>query len=378
MSKTQLGRDTAGPYETPTSRMLATKRFLQKRPVQVSLMLVLAAVIVFSWQLLNNTANSTDPSIAGHPLSNSHTHLHTIALGVRPGTLYLGTHFGMFTSTDGGKSWPQPRGTLNTMMITAIAASPSHPDNLAVVAIPVSGVGVQSGVYFSHDGGNTWNASSPAGLSLSAYPYTVKAGSAAGGHFYAFYNYAGWYETRDMGLHWYAITAGALSNMQTPSLLTDPANADHLWLGGDSGLYETRDDGKHWTHIATVKGNVAAIVASTTTPRLIFCATDQGIYRWYEGDTQITQLTHLPMSPLPSRLVVDSTGSILYALSGQDLWQTSDSGASWVHRSRFDRGDIIALVVDPSQPQHLYAGFFLPAEVLASVDGGGSWQTLTS
>src|SRR5947209_16918223 len=168
MSKTQLGRDTAGPYETPTGRKLARKRFLQKRPVQVSLMLVLAAVIVFSWQLLNNTANSTDPTIAGHPLSNPHTHLHTVALGVRPGTLYLGTHFGMFTSTDGGKSWPQPRGALNTMIITAIAASLSHPDSLAVVAIPVSAGGVQSRVYYSHDGGHTWTASTASSLSLAA------------------------------------------------------------------------------------------------------------------------------------------------------------------------------------------------------------------
>src|SRR3989440_8902084 len=101
MSKTQLGREKSGPSETPTGRKLATKRFLQKRPVKVLLMLVLAAVIVFSWQLLNNTANSTDPSIAGHPLSNPHMHLHTVALSVRPGTFYLGTHFGLFTSTDG-------------------------------------------------------------------------------------------------------------------------------------------------------------------------------------------------------------------------------------------------------------------------------------
>lgn len=380
MSQTQHGLDNSSSYETSkTTRKPATKRFLQKRPFQALFILLLAAAIVIGWQLLNNTVNSTDPTVAGRPLSNPHTHLHTIALGGRPGTLYLGTHFGMFTSIDGGKTWPQPRGALNTMMITAIAVSQSNPDLLAVIAIPVSGVGVQPGVYFSSDGGSTWNslASTPAALPLSAYPYTVKAGSANSGHFYAFYNFAGWYETRDMGKHWYAITSGALSNMQTPSLLTDPANPDHLWLGGDSGLYETRDDGKHWNQIAAVKGSVAAIVASTTSPRLIFCATDQGIYRWHEGDTQITQLTNLPMSPLPSRLAIDSTGSVLYALSGQDLWQTSDSGATWEHRSHFDRGDIIALIADPSQPQHLYAGFFLPAEVLSSNNGGHSWQTLT-
>src|SRR5438045_9236937 len=118
MSKTQLGREKSGPYETPTGRKLATKRFLQKRPVQVSLMLVLAAVIVFSWQLLNNTANSTDPTVAGHPLSNPHTHLHTIALGVRPGALYLVTIFGMFTSTHVGDVCLQTRGLLTATLVT--------------------------------------------------------------------------------------------------------------------------------------------------------------------------------------------------------------------------------------------------------------------
>jgi photosystem II stability/assembly factor-like uncharacterized protein len=205
----------------------------------------------------------------------------------------------------------------------------------------------------------------------------VKAGHARG-QFFAFYNYAGWYETRDTGNQWYAITSSSLSNMQTPSLLADPANADHLWLGGDQGLYETRDDGKQWTHIAAVKGNVTAIAASTTTPRLIYCLTDQGIYRWTEGRSQIEQLANLPMSPLPTRLATDASGHLLYAISGQELWYSDNGGIDWAHRSHFSRGDIVAFIVDPARPDHLLAGFFMPAVVLTSSDGGKMWQTLTS
>ena len=83
--------------------------------------------------------------------------------------------------------------------------------------------------------------------------------------------------------------------------------------------------------------------------------------------------------PFGSREVApgDATGRALYALAGQDLWFSVDSGTTWKHRWHFDRGDLIALVVDPKHPGHLYAGFFLPAEVLYSTDDGSSWRILT-
>jgi photosystem II stability/assembly factor-like uncharacterized protein len=348
------------------------------RFIRISIVALLLLAVVASWQLLNSRANSTDPAAAGRPLSNSHMHLHVLAWGGQSNVLYLGTHFGLFKSTDGGRSWPQPRGVLNTMMITSIAVSPSNPNVLAVIAIPVSGIGQAWGVYFSTDGGNSFHADSPAGLPSSAYPYSVRAGSAGAGHFYAFYVYAGLFETRDMGAHWKHITSGALSNILTPSLLTDPTSPDHLLLGGDQGLFESRDDGAHWNQVSGVKGDVTSLVASNTTPRTIFCATDQGMYRWQNGSAPLADRgSGLPAGQPLSRLSINPAGSIVYVVAGQDLWYSVDSGRTWTRRWHFDRGDIISLVMDPTNPDHLYAGFFLPPKVLYSLDGGSSWQTLT-
>ncbi|HKV59651.1 MAG TPA: hypothetical protein VJO32_15260 [Ktedonobacteraceae bacterium] len=367
----------AAPQSDTSSEAALPKSLLQKRPARLVVVLFVVAAVVAGWILLNNNVNSTDPTVAGRPLSNPHTHLHTVVPGVRPGTLYLGTHYGMFASSDGGKTWPQQRGVLNNTMITSLAISPAQPNNMAVIALLVSGVGTPSGVYVSGDGGNAWNARAPSGLSATAYPYSVEAGYTSG-QFYAFYTYAGWYETRDMGRHWYAITQGALSNMQSPSLLADPANPDHLWLGGDAGLYETHDDGGHWNAISAVTGNVTAIVASTSAPRRVYCLTDQGLFRWTEGDASITRPTNVPMSPLPSRLVIDASGQSLYALAGQEVWFSGDGGTSWVQRFHFERGDIVSFAIDPARPDHLYAGFFMPALVLTSSNGGKTWQTLTN
>ncbi|HEV2660661.1 MAG TPA: hypothetical protein VGU68_08645, partial [Ktedonobacteraceae bacterium] len=144
-------------------------------------------------------------------------------------------------------------------MVTAIAASPLDPNVLALIVIPTNGLLPQSGIAFSQDSGKTWRVSTPSGLSSSAYPFTVKAGAGKARQFYAYYFYEGWLETRDMGTHWYPITRGTLSNMQTPSLLTDSIDPNHLFLGGDQGLYESRDDGNHWLHISAIQGNVQSI-----------------------------------------------------------------------------------------------------------------------
>ena len=125
-------------------------------------------------------------------------------------------------------------------------------------------------------------------------------------------------------------------------------------------------------------GGTFTIVASRTVPRVIFCSTEEGkLYRWREGISQISGIVGLPMKSAPERLAIDPSGKILYGIVGRDLWSSHDGGTTWRHRSQFDRSDMVSLIVDPLNANHIYAGFFLPAKVVSSTDGGGTWQVLT-
>jgi photosystem II stability/assembly factor-like uncharacterized protein len=306
-------------------------------------------------------------------------HLHTVVLGGRPGVIYLGTHYGLFISNDGGHTWPQARGILHSLMITVVAINARDTSSLALVGIPSVSGSAEAGIYFSQDTGTTWNLRQPAALPDAAYPFTVQAGSAGSGHFYAFYLYAGWYETRDAGLHWRSITGNMPSNTQNRLVLTFPGDPDHLLLGGDAGVFESKDDGTHWTKLTSVHGSVQALTTSSQNPATIYCATDQGLFKWQQNTSTAIQAVQLPAGGTASfaRIAVDASGKILYGLTGRDLWYSNNAGLFWTKRYHFERGDSVALLIDPQDPQRVYIGFFLPPKVDFSVNGGSSWRILS-
>src|SRR5260370_12480094 len=74
------------------------------------------------------------------------------------------------------------------MMIMSIAVSPTNPRDLAVIGRPTTGAAFQGNLYFSADGGANWQAGNAlAGLSPSAYLFSLQAGTANGGEVYALF-----------------------------------------------------------------------------------------------------------------------------------------------------------------------------------------------
>jgi photosystem II stability/assembly factor-like uncharacterized protein len=106
-----------------------------------------------------------------------------------PGTLYAGTGSGLFTSTDGGKTWTLAAAALNDKTVDAVAIAAGDPHTVYAAANTwVPGKQYAGGVFRSSDGGKTWDAAG-AGLPESRIralaihpqePKTVYAGTEAG------------------------------------------------------------------------------------------------------------------------------------------------------------------------------------------------------
>ncbi len=353
-----------------------------RRGPLVSGLIILCALLLAGWLEFGGQTSKTDPTQPGHPLSNKENHLHTIVQGDQPGRIYLGTHFGIFTSDDGGSHWPQLRGDLNQLMVTSIAVNTQNADHLGIITLHTGDLSMKDGIYFSGDHGRSWQPHSPQGLPSSAYPFLIRAGSANDQDFYVFYVYAGWYETQDQGQHWQHLTIPNLSSIQTPAFLMDPSNSHHLLIGGDQGLYETRDQGRSWKQLSEIHGSVLSLNATDPTTsgvRTVYCSTDQGLFRWRDDNHSRPQQLQARGYPSESlgRLIVSPDGKQLYGTTGQTLWVSEDAGQSWTRRWNFNRPDLTALVVDHYQGQSLYAGFLTPGLVLKSEDGGRSWKTVS-
>jgi photosystem II stability/assembly factor-like uncharacterized protein len=239
-----------------------------------------------------------------------------------PRTVYAGTNFGLFRSTDAGGTWAAINDGFTSSTIFDVAIDPVTTSTVyAVVSYP-------GGVFKSIDSGRGWK--------LIRYlppegPYGVIA--------------------------------------------IDPVDPRTLYVANTFGLLKSVDGGENWSFVAETFGGlpVTDVVIDPSNPSTLYAASSQ-VYRSTDGGqhwvaTGVADAYTVRIDP--------NAPSTLYALAPNSVFKSTDGGSEWALASGAFPVNPNDLAIDPGSSATLYltAG---TAGVLKSTDGGTNWQGVNS
>jgi uncharacterized repeat protein (TIGR01451 family) len=318
---------------------------------------------------------------------------------------YFGTSLaGVYKSTDAGQSWTATNGSGSTQLpLTAagvpsvgeiqLAMAPSSPTTLYVSIQGLSTFAPLSpnSVFKSIDGGATWNA--------TVSPF-VSSGRAAGnkGMVIAvhptnpniiFLGEQDLYRSMDGGQTWSVVTISTDSVVN--SLFGDirsfgfSAGGVVLYVGCDGGPWSTPDAANqniNWTNLTSTLATTQFYPGLSINPSnaaIAFAgAQDQGVQQ-YSGSpiwTTVQQCdggwTAIDPSQPNNVYVVCQIGTvqILKSINGGGTFAAAQTGINGADRVAF----IPPMVIDPSNPQHLYYGTY---RIYQTTNGAASWTPIS-
>jgi Uncharacterized protein related to plant photosystem II stability/assembly factor len=179
----------------------------------------------------------------------------------------------------------------------------------------------------------------------------------------------GWiYESHDGGHHWKRLAlVGGRNDLVLDSIVIDKSNPKHILVGAwvlgsrDGGLYASNNGGATWTSDNDMKGqSIRALAASSSDPRTVVAGTLLGVYRstdsgvhWNlispEGSKELHEVESIAIDPVDPQ--------IIYAGTWHLPWKTTDGGTHWknIKQGIIDDSDVFSIIVDPKQPATVYA-----------------------
>ncbi|GEM_PF-1301914 len=158
------------------------------------------------------------------------------------------------------------------------------------------------------------------------------------------------------------------------------------------GIYQSTDSGETWSRIPGTEtrdfSQVGRIVVSPSNPRVIYAATNSGLWQLIRKKNKETYQTPIKLLPVGSadslchEIVVRTdqpfNADTVFAVLQGKIWRSPDGGTNWsVVSDSGSSGSRISMAIAPSNQSYIYAmseAGFLSA-FLRSTDNGSTWQT---
>jgi uncharacterized repeat protein (TIGR01451 family) len=231
--------------------------------------------VIYTTGVIGGVFKSTDGGILYQQKNNGFPAplVNTLAIDAStPTTLYAGTQFGMYKSTNGGDNWLESRnGIIGTSpRVNEVVMDPT---NAAIVYM-----GTNRGMFKTTNGGDLWTDINSAPLfgftqisALAIDPLNLSTVYAAGsgGPFL--------FKTTDGGATWTASSTGLLTGIN--ALAIDPVTPATLYAASaGAGIYKSTDGGGNWNQSNTGLANATtnAIAVDSSNPAIVYAGTSIG------------------------------------------------------------------------------------------------------
>ena len=295
---------------------------------------------------------------------------------------------GVLKSTDGGQSWqPANKGLPEKEEAWRIIAHPQDPNTYYL------GWHRQSGLFVTHDCGETWQAVNQAGNIESAWFFVGENVTGIGidprnPSRLVYCNDMDLYQTLDGGTTWHQVASDLVrpATADSPAvwrgrgceilcmggpqaLAVDPTNPRTLYFGYmDAHCWKSDDGGRSCYRLTngidSGYGRMGCVVLDPANPDIVYLSKGRNydqhrIYKSVDGGREfhlvgyegsglppgaVFSMAVVPQGPLPSR-------TIYAAVGGYGVYRSDDSGLTWQERSHGlppDRRLLKHLVLDPN------------------------------
>lgn len=308
------------------------------------------------------------------------------------GQLFGSQYMGVYASDNAGLTWTNISATFPNKVSNDILVDPADANNIYVAT-------EGDGIYWSADGGNTWNFDGT-GAGENGAARCLAINPSDPNQVYAGFLSLALCRSSDAGLTWEFASDG-IATLQVDDIEVNPLDAQEILVGFEAensgGCYMSSDGGETW--------DLASSLPGTRFSQVTFGA-DGVMYAWSNGPTTVAQeglyrsddsgTTWVNKGPFVGSLfetqifalTASSTDPGLIVIGGNNfgvngwapvIWVSTNGGEDWTNTyigSPDDYYSIRFLSIDPnSDDQIIYAGY--KSEVaggfLKSTDGGASW-----
>ena len=214
------------------------------------------------------------------------------------------------------------------------------------------------------------------------------------------------------GVHWREV--GPYRGGRSVAATGNPSRANEFWMGTTGGgVFKSINDGQSWAPMSDkyFGGTIGAIAVSASAPDVVYVGggeypirgnvshgdgvwktTDGGKTWAFMGLAETRQIADIVVNPTnPDLVYVGALGHVWAPNPERGVFRSKDGGKTWDKIFfRNDSTGVVDLVMDPNNPNVLYAGFWQAGRtpwllssggkgsgLFKTTDGGDHWTELT-